>query len=54
MITIKEFLFELWKEESDKNNINMEKFIEILKMNNYITDFAEFSNKRYYDVIFYD
>ena len=50
---IKEFLYELWKDETG-SNINIKKIIDILKVNNYITDLAEYNNKKYFDVIFYD
>ena len=50
---IKDFLYELWKDETG-SNINIKKIIDILKVNNYITDLAEYNNKKYFDVIFYD
>ena len=49
-MNIKDFLFELWKDEN--NNIDLKKMLEVLKMNNYITDFIEYNNKKYFDVIF--
>ena len=52
-INIKEFLFELWKDESG-NNFNLKKFLEVLKISNYITDFNEYSNKKYFDILFFD
>ena len=52
-LNIKNFLYELWKDEMG-SNINMKKFIDILKVSNYITDISEYNNKKYYDIIFYD
>ena len=49
-INIKDFLFELWNDGN--GNINLKKLLEVLKMSNYITDFIEFNEKKYYDVIF--
>ena len=49
-MNIKDFLFELWKDEN--NNIDLKKMLEVLKMSNYITDFIEYNNKKYFDVIF--
>ena len=50
-IGIKDFLFELWEDVS--GNINIKNFIDILRVNNYITDLSEFHNKRYYDIIIF-
>ena len=52
-INIKQFLFELWKDENG-NNFNLKKFLEILKISNYITDFNEYSHKKYIDILFFD
>ena len=52
-ISIKDFIFDLWKDESG-NNMYFKKFIEVLKISNYITDFTEYSNKKYYEIIFHD
>ena len=52
-INIKDFLYELWKDETG-NYINIKRLIDILKINNYITDLTEYTNKKYYDIIFYD
>jgi hypothetical protein len=52
-ISIKDFIFDLWKDESG-NYIDFKRFIEVLKIINYITDFTEYSYKRYYEVIFYE
>ena len=50
-IGIKYFLYELWKDVS--GNINFKNFIDVLRVNNYITDLSEFNNKRYYDIIIF-
>jgi len=52
-INIKEFLFELWKDEIG-NNFNLKKFLEVLKISNYITDFNEYSHKKYIDILLFD
>ena len=52
-INIKEFLFELWKDENG-NNFNLKKFLEVLKISNYITDFNEYNHKKYIDILLFD
>ena len=49
-MTIKDFLFELWKDDTG-NSINIKKILSILKIGNYITDISNNDNKKYYDVI---
>ena len=53
MRNIKEFLFDIWKIDNNSNYIDFKKFIEVLKVNKYVTDFADFNDIRYYDIIFY-
>ena len=50
-INIKEFIFNLWKDESG-NKMDFEKFMSILKMNRYITDINAFKEDNYYNIIF--
>ena len=52
-INIKKFLFELWKEENG-NNFNLKKFLKVLKISNYITDFDGYSHKKYFDILIFD
>ena len=52
-INLKEFLFELWKDENG-NNFNLKKFLKVLKISNYITDFNEYSHKKYIDILLFD
>ena len=49
-IDIKHFLFELWNDGND--NIDLKKFLKVLRMSNYITDFVEYNGKKYFDVVF--
>ena len=49
-MTIKDFLFELWKDDTG-NNVNIKQILSILKIGNYITDISNNNNKKYYDVI---
>ena len=50
-IHIKDFLFNLWKDENG-NRIDFEKLINILKINRYMTDINGFKDERYYNLIF--
>ncbi len=50
-INRKEFIFNLWKDESG-NKMDFEKFMSILKMNRYITDINAFKEDNYYNIIF--
>ena len=50
-INIKDFLFNLWKDENG-NRIDFEKLINILKINRYMTDINGFKDERYYNLIF--
>ena len=49
-MSIKDFLFELWKDDTG-NNVNVKQILSILKIGNYITDISNNDNKKYYDVI---
>ena len=49
-INIKEFLFNLWKD--DNGNMEFEKFMNILKINRYMTDINAFKEENYYNIIF--
>ena len=50
-INIKEFLFNLWKDEKGEK-MDFEQFIGVLKINKYITDLNGFNEENYYYVIF--
>ena len=50
-ITMKEFLFNLWKDENG-NKIDFDRFINILKINRYMTDINAFKEEKYYNIIF--
>ena len=49
---IKEFLFDLWINNENSTYFNFRKFFDSLKVNKYITDFTDFNEVRYYDIIF--
>ena len=50
-MNIKEFLFNLWKEENE-NKMDFSKFMNILKVNRYMTDLNAFKEENYYNIIF--
>ena len=50
-ITIKEFLFNIWKDEKG-DKMNFQKFISVLKINKYITDLNGLNEENYYYLIF--
>ena len=50
-ISVKEFLFNLWKDE-DGNKMDFDKFINMLKINRYMTDINAFKEEKYYNIIF--
>ena len=50
-MNIKELIFEIWKDDTG-NNININQFLLILKIGNYMTDLNSNNNKKYYDFIF--
>ena len=49
---LKEFLFDLWKNDENSIYFNFDKFFSSLKVNKYITDFSDFNEVRYYDIVF--
>ena len=49
---IKEFLFDIWKNDDNSTYFDFKKFIEVLKINKYVTDYVDFNDVRYYDIIF--
>ncbi len=48
---LKEFLFDLWKNNENSTYFNFMKFFDSLKVNKYITDFTYFNEVRYNDII---
>ena len=50
IMTIKNFLFELWNDEN--GNLALKTLLKVLRMSNYITDFVEYNCKKYFDVVF--
>ena len=50
-INIKDFLFEIWKDEKG-DKIDFQKFISVLKSNKYITDLNGLNEENYYNIIF--
>ena len=50
-INIKEFIFNLWKDEKG-SSMDFAKFISILKINRYMTDINAFKEEKYYNIIF--
>ena len=50
-INIKEFIFNLWKDEKG-STMDFAKFISILKINRYMTDINAFKEEKYYNIIF--
>ena len=49
---IKEFLFDLWKNDENSTFFNFQKFLNVMKINKYVTDLIDFNNIKYYDIIF--
>ena len=49
---LKEFLFDLWKNDENSSYFNFDKFFNSLKVNKYVTDFTDFNEVRYYDIVF--
>ena len=52
MQNIKEFLFDIWKNDDNSTDFDFKKFLDILKVNKYVTDCVDFKDIRYYDIIF--
>ena len=51
-MTIKDFLFDIWKDDGD--NFNFNGFINVLKFNRYVNVLEEYSGVKYFDIIFED
>ena len=51
LTTIKDFLFNIWKDENG-NNFNIKEFINTLIMTRYINTNGEYNEFKYYDIIF--
>ena len=49
---IKEFLFDIWKNDDNSSYFDFKKFLESLKVNKYITDYADLNGIKYYDILF--
>ena len=49
---IKEFLFDLWKNDENSTFFNFQKFLNVMKINKYVTDLIDFNDIKYYDIIF--
>ena len=50
-VNIKEFIFNLWKED-DGNRMDFGKFISLINMNRYMTDINAFKEQKYFNLIF--
>ena len=50
-INIKEFLFNIWKDDKGEK-MNFQQFINVLKINRYMTDINAFKEEKYYNIIF--
>ena len=50
-INIKEFIFNLWKDD-DGNRMDFGKFISLINMNRYMTDINAFKEQKYFNLIF--
>ena len=48
---IKEFLFDIWKNDDNSTYFDFKKFLEVLRSNRYVTDLTN-NEVRYYDIIF--
>ena len=51
--SIKDFLFNIWKDEKG-NNFNFKEFINVLKISRYVNELEEPSGVKYYDLVFSD
>ena len=49
---IKGFLFDIWKNDDNSFYFNFKKFLEVLKTNKYVTNYVDFNDVRYYDILF--
>ena len=50
-MNIKEFLFNLWKDDNGEN-VDFKQFLNVLKISKYVTDLNEFDDEKYFDAIF--
>ena len=51
-LNIKEFLFDMWKNDDNSTYFDFKKFLDVLNINKYVTDYVDFNDVRYYDIIF--
>jgi len=51
--SIKDFLFNIWKDEKG-NNFNFKEFINVVKISRYIQELEDPSGVKYYDIVFAD
>jgi len=49
--SIKEFLFDIWKNDDNSTYFDFKKFLDVLRSNRYVTDLTN-NEVRYYDIIF--
>ena len=49
---IKEFLFDLWKNDENSTYFDFNIFFDVLRINKYVTDLMDFNEVKYYDIIF--
>ena len=49
--SIKEFLFDIWKNDDNSTYFDFKKFLDVLRSNKYVTDLTN-NEVRYYDIIF--
>ena len=52
-MTIKDFLFDIWKDDKE-DNFNFNEFINVLKINRYVKELEENTGVKYFDIIFKD
>ena len=52
-MTIKDFLFDIWKDDKG-DNFNFKEFINVLKINRYINDLEDYTGVKYFDIMFQD
>jgi len=52
-MTIKDFLFEIWKDDKG-DNFNFKEFINVLKIKRYIKELEDYTGVKYFDIIFED
>ena len=52
-MTIKDFLFEIWKDDKG-DNFNFKEFINVLRIKRYANELEEYTGVKYFDIIFED